>query len=70
MTLLLEQAFTEAKKLEARDQDALAAVILEEMLAERSWDESFARSQDKLEALADEALNQYRQGKTKPLTFN
>jgi hypothetical protein len=70
MTLLLEQAFSEAKKLGSHEQDALASIILEEMIAERKWDESFARSQDQLAALADEALNEYRKGNTKPLTFN
>ncbi len=70
MTLLLEKAFTEAQKLEAQDQDALASIILEEMLAERKWDQAFARTQEQLAALADEAHAERKNGKVKPLSFN
>ena len=70
MTMLLEKAFDEAKKLSSNDQDALAAIIMEEMIAERKWDDAFARSEDKLASLADEALNEMHEGKTKPLAFN
>ena len=35
MTKLLEEAFAEAAKLSAQEQDALAAVILEELASER-----------------------------------
>src|SRR5207244_1685472 len=56
MTMLLEKAFGEAQKLDPPDQDALAAIIMEEMLAEHKWEDAFARSQDKLSFLADEAL--------------
>ena len=54
MTALLEHAFSEAKKLAPENQDALAALIMEEMLAEKKWEALFARSQNKLELLADE----------------
>jgi len=70
MTMLLEKAFSEAQKLDARDQDVLASIIMEEMLAERKWDNAFVRSQNQLEKLADEALEDLRNGKTKPLAFN
>jgi hypothetical protein len=70
MTMLLEKAFSEAQKLEARDQDVLASIIMEEMLAERNWDEAFARTQNQLETLADEALTETKSGKAKPLRFN
>ena len=70
MTMLLEKAFSEAQKLEARDQDMLASIIIEEMLAERKWDEAFARTQNQLEILADEALAESKGGKAKPLHFN
>ena len=70
MTMLLEKAFGEAQKLNAPDQDALAGIIMEEMLAERRWEEAFARSQDKLLLLADEALKEKHDGKAKPLAFN
>jgi len=41
--------------------------LLEE-LDEQQWDEAFANSQDQLAGLADEALAEYRQGKTQELT--
>lgn len=41
--------------------------FLEELADEQRWDESFAKSQDQLARLADEALMEYHQGKTKEL---
>ncbi len=67
--MLLEKAFSEAQKLDPKDQDALASIIMEEIIAEKKWEHAFSASQDKLEALADEALDEKRQGRTKPLTF-
>jgi hypothetical protein len=52
MTQLLEQALTEVKKLPELEQDAIAALILNELADERRWQESFARSQDQLVRLA------------------
>jgi hypothetical protein len=48
MTKLLEEAFAEAAKLSTQEQDALAAVILEELASERRWDQAFADSADLL----------------------
>ena len=56
MTELLERAFAEAAKLTPAERDALARRILQELDADRRWDESFARSADQLSVLADEAL--------------
>ena len=70
MTLLLEKAFTQAQKLPDHDQDVIASLILEEMLAERAWDESFAKSADQLAQLADEALAEHKRGETRPLKFD
>ena len=67
MTKLLEKAFAEASKLPSTEQDAVAALILEEMASERRWAEAFAKSQDKLAALADEALAEDDRGETEPL---
>ena len=67
MTELLERALAEVARLSPRDQDAIAAIILEELEDDRRWDEAFARSADVLERLADEALAEFRAGKTKPL---
>ncbi len=48
-------------------QDAIAAIIIEELTDERRWDESFARSHDVLAKMADEALKEFSSGKTTPL---
>ena len=68
MTKLLEKAFAEAAKLPKEEQDAVAAVILQELASEHRWAEAFAKSQDKLAALADEALAEFDRGETKPLS--
>jgi hypothetical protein len=67
MTKLLEEAFAEASKLSVQEQDALAAVILEELASERRWDQAFADSADLLAQLADQALAEHRAGKTQVL---
>ena len=67
MTELLEKAFAEASKLPQDAQDMLAKMLLDDLAAEEKWDETFAGSQDELAALADEALAEYRSGRTKKL---
>ncbi len=67
MTKTLEKAFKVASKLPEAEQEALAAAILQELAAEERWKESFGRSEKQLERLADEALDEYRGGRTKPL---
>jgi len=67
MTRLLEHAFRQASQLDANEQDAVARWLLDELESERRWDRSFAASQDRLERLAAEALEEERAGRTKPL---
>jgi hypothetical protein len=67
MTKALRKAFEAASRLPDADQDELAAAILEELEADERWDAAFARSQDALERLAEEALEEYRAGRTEPL---
>jgi hypothetical protein len=67
MTRLLEKAFEEASKLPEEDQDALAEMLLNDLVSEQRWAEAFAKSQDKLALLANEALTEFKQGKTKPI---
>ncbi len=67
MTELLERAFAEASRLPVQEQDALAAWILEELASERRWEEAFAGSDDVLARLADEALVEHREGRTRVL---
>jgi hypothetical protein len=56
------------EKLPASEQDAIAAIVLEELASEQRWTESFTRSQDELAKLAEEALAEYKAGRTKPLS--
>ena len=67
MTQILEKAFAEAQKLSPHEQDALGSIILDEMLDELRWSEAFSKSQRQLEQLADEAIAEFRAGKTTPL---
>jgi hypothetical protein len=69
MTQILERAFLEAQKLSDHEQDTLGAIIIEEMLDEFRWNEAFAKSQDVLAILADEAIAEFSAGKTTPLEF-
>ena len=67
MTQLLERALSEVKKLSVAEQDAIAAIILEEIADERRWDEAFARSQDQLAKLAEETRADIRAGRVHDL---
>ena len=67
MTTLLDQAMERVKQLAESDQNAIASLILEEIEDEARWERAFARSQDALAKLAEEAMEEYREGKTEKL---
>ena len=67
MTHVLDAALAEVAKLPAAEQDVLASLILDEIKSEQRWSSSFAASQHTLKALADDALAEFKSGKTKPL---
>jgi len=67
MTQLLERAYAQVQQLAEPDQDAIAALILEELEDEQRWQRSFAQSSPALVRLAEEALAEYRAGLTQPL---
>lgn len=67
MTKLLEKAFARAAELSQAEQDMFAQSLLDDLEAEERWDETFADSQDELSILADEAMNEHRNGKTRKL---
>jgi hypothetical protein len=67
MTALLEKAFSKIKALPPEEQNALAALIFEEMESEKKWDKLFTSSQDQLAKLAKQAVADYQTGKTTPL---
>ena len=67
MTYALTSAVAVAAKLPPEEQDALAAILLEEIASERRWSESFSKSEAALESLASEAIADFKGGRTKPL---
>ena len=67
MTKLLKKVFEGLSKLSEAEQDAVAAILLEELEREDRWSAAFDDSRDELDRLAEEALAEYRAGKTLPL---
>ncbi len=63
MTKLLQQALTEVQKLSEPEQDAIASLILDEMVDEQRWDQAFARSQEQLSKLAEKVRADIRSDK-------
>lgn len=55
------------KTRSADEQNAIAAIILEELEEEAKWDAAFAKSQDLLASMAAEAMAEYRAGQTQKL---
>jgi len=67
MTVLLQKAFERASALPEREQDRFAQFLISEIDGEKTWEASFAASQDELAHMAKEALAEYRTGQTRPL---
>lgn len=70
MTQLLEKALTAVYKLPPEKQDAIAAVILEELEDEQQWDEAFAASQEKLAQLAQKVRADIKAGHVTQMGFD
>ena len=70
MTKLLENAFNQASKLSAIEQNVIGRWLLYEIKADKKWEKLFAESEDVLEQLAQEALMEYEKGDTKDLDIN
>ncbi len=70
MTQLLEKAFKRVSKLPEIEQNIMAKWLIDELKSEKKWGKMFAESEDILEKLADEALAELAQGKTKPLDID
>ena len=69
MNQLLQEAFERAAELPQAEQDRLTRFLLAELESERQWVDLFAspESEDLLERLADQALTEHREGRTRPL---
>lgn len=70
MTQLLERALDRVHRLPDAEQDAIATVILDELEDEARWQQAFVQSQDQLAILAQEALAEFRSGKTRELDLD
>jgi hypothetical protein len=66
MTELLRTAFLAAQALPDDEQDALAAIILDEIDDEQRWAAAFRRTPEVLAELAVETLVEHRAGRTLP----
>jgi hypothetical protein len=62
MNALLEKALAEVARLPEEEQEVIAALILDEIGAERGWDERFAKTQDQLGALVRSARAEVARG--------
>jgi hypothetical protein len=69
MNKTLEHAIAAVVRLPEDEQEAIGRLILEEIAAERGWENRFARSEEKLGALAGRARQQHATGETTELTF-
>jgi hypothetical protein len=62
MNALLEKALAEVALLPEEEQEVIASLILDEIAAERGWDERFAKTQDQLGALVRSARAEVARG--------
>jgi hypothetical protein len=67
MTKLLEEALSRVQKLPPAEQNLIAQLVLEELDSERRWDSLISQTSDKLDALAQQALNANRRGETEAI---
>jgi hypothetical protein len=67
----LKKAFEKSsQELSDHEQDEFARWLLTAIECdERRWDEAFAETSDKLARLADQALDEFRSGRTSRLDF-
>lgn len=55
------------EELSASERDAMAAPSLEEQESEARWQELFARSEELLGRLSEQAIAEFERGETRPL---
>jgi hypothetical protein len=70
MTKLLAQAFEKASELPDHLQDELARALLEELAGEALWDQTLEQSAETVDRMAEQALKEYRTGRTKEMGFD
>ncbi len=70
MSQLLDQAVAEIRKLPDTAQDAIAAIILAEIVDDDRWNQTLARSPGKLADLLARAEEQVRTGQFRAVGFD
>ena len=55
------------RALSEREQDSIAAQILETLDDEEAWERNFQANADAFRKMGDEALEEHRRGDTQPL---
>ena len=70
MTTLLSKAMKRLEALPQSLQDEIAEQLLQDITSELTWQKTLAMPQPKLEKLADKALRESREGKTKKIGFD
>jgi len=63
---MLQKAVERALALPEKEQDALAAILVQEMESETRWEKALADSQDALAELAREATDEFKSGIVRP----
>ena len=67
MTQALSTAVATAAQLPEEEQDALAAILLEEMESEERWSALFADSPNLMKRMANEAIQDFQAGRVQPI---
>ncbi len=70
MTQLLEKAFEKATALPPELQDEFGALFIAEMESELRWQKSFDQSKDMLARMGQEAIEDYRAGRTSEIGWD
>lgn len=70
MTALLTKAIKQIEQLPSNLQDEIAEQLLNDFEGEIAWQKTLAKAQPKLESLAQRALRESKQGKTKKMGFD
>jgi hypothetical protein len=66
MNTLLKEALAAVSQLPETQQEAIASLILDEIAAERGWEERFAKTQDQLGELVRAARAEVDRGEMLP----
>jgi hypothetical protein len=66
VNVLLEKALAEVARLPEAAQETIARLILDEIEADRGWDERFVKSQDQLGELVRSARAEVERGEVLP----